>query len=190
MDHRILFLAANPVDTDRVALDREARAIQDELERGSFRASIELVTRWATQPLDLLRELRKLQPTIVHFSGHGGSRVAGAAHALFFQGPDGRAQPVSTEALALAFAAAGGSVQVVVLNACHSDHHARALLAHVESVVSMAGVILDDAARSFAIGFYGGLAERASVASAYQQGRAAIGLSGVPGSDQPRLAVR
>jgi hypothetical protein len=28
-------------------------------------------TRWATEPLDLLRELRELKPTLVHFSGHG-----------------------------------------------------------------------------------------------------------------------
>lgn len=27
-------------------------------------------------PLDLLRELRKLKPTVVHFSGHGGQGVA------------------------------------------------------------------------------------------------------------------
>jgi hypothetical protein len=35
-----------------------------------------------TSPLehqnDLLRELRELKPTVVHFSGHGGARTAGA----------------------------------------------------------------------------------------------------------------
>ena len=35
--HTILFLAANPVGTDRLALDREARAIQVELERSGHR---------------------------------------------------------------------------------------------------------------------------------------------------------
>src|SRR5215470_10947811 len=76
--HTILFLAANPVGTDRLALDKEARAIQVALERSGFRDSFELVTRWAAEPLDLLRELRKLKPTIVHFSGHGTSHAAGA----------------------------------------------------------------------------------------------------------------
>src|SRR6185295_8602809 len=70
--HTILFLAANPLGTDRLALDREARAIPVELERSGFRDSFELETRWAVEPLDLLRELRKLKPTVVHFSGHGG----------------------------------------------------------------------------------------------------------------------
>ena len=69
--HVILFLAANPLDTDRLALDREARAIQLELKRSGYRDRFEFVTRWAAEPLDLLRELRELKPTIVHFSGHG-----------------------------------------------------------------------------------------------------------------------
>jgi hypothetical protein len=67
----ILFLAANPCDTGRLALDREARAIHVELKRSGYRDRFDFVTRWAAEPLDLLRELRELRPTIVHFSGHG-----------------------------------------------------------------------------------------------------------------------
>ena len=76
--HTILFVAANPLGTDRLALDREAHAIQAELERSGHRDQFELVTRWAVQPLDLLRELRKLRPSVVHFSGHGGDAGPGA----------------------------------------------------------------------------------------------------------------
>ena len=88
--HTILFLAANPVGTGRLALDKEARAIQVELERSGFRDSFELVTRWAAEPLDLLRELRKLKPTIVHFSGHStfdGANARPAAEELFCPTP-------------------------------------------------------------------------------------------------------
>jgi hypothetical protein len=206
-----LFLAANPIGTDRLALDREARAIQVELERSGYRDDFEFVTRWAAEPLDLLRALRKLKPTVVHFSGHGGQRVAGEhtsgraprrdvvepgfhgdeqRHGLFFQGSDGRPQLVSAAALEETFGAAGASVQLVVLNACYSDVQAEALLAHIDCVIGMGGSILDDAARSFAIGFYGGLGERESVAAAYQQGRAAISLEGLRDSDRPKLKVR
>jgi WD40 repeat protein len=214
--HTILFLAANPVGTDRLALDQEAREIQAELERSGFRDSFELVTRWAVQPLDLLRELRKIRPTVVHFSGHGcrgaaaGARRAGLAphrdvvtepgagsgaggepeEGLLFVGPDGRPQRVSTRALEETFGAAGASVKLVALSACYSEQQAAALLAHVDCVVGMSGAILDDAARSFAIGFYGGLGERESVAAAYQQGRAAISLEGLPGSELPQLKIR
>ena len=210
--HTILFLAANPSGTDRLALDREARSIQVELERSGYRDCFEFVTRWAVEPLDLLRELRKLRPTVVHFSGHGGKAAAGGrpsghaphrdvvsdfelqggelGHGLYFQGADGRAQVVSAAALRDTFGAAGHSVKLVVLNACYSEPQAEALAAHIDCVVGMAGSIYDDAARSFAIGFYGGLGERESVAKAYQQGCAAIHLEGLHESARPQLAVR
>src|SRR5215813_1158252 len=76
--HVILFLAANPLDTGRLALDREARSIHLELKRSGYRDRFDFVTRWAAEPLDLLRELRELKPSIVHFSGHG-MRPAGTA---------------------------------------------------------------------------------------------------------------
>jgi hypothetical protein len=210
--HTILFLAANPLGTDRLALDREAHAIQAELERSGHRDQFELVTRWASQPLDLLRELRKLKPSVVHFSGHGGlaepdaprtgessrrdvvtaPRAPGGEHerGLFFQGPDGRAQLVSTAALQDTFRSAGASVKLVVLNACYSELQAEALAAHVDCVVGMGGSFSDAAARSFAIGFYGGLGERESVAVAYNQGCAAISLEGQAEADRPQLKVR
>src|SRR5262249_39013200 len=132
--------AADPAGTDRCALDREARAIQVELERSGYRDCFEFETRWAVEPLDLLRELRRLKPTVVHFSGHGGRCTAGSAPArggLRFAGPDGQTQVVSDEAIAEAFRAAGSSVKLVILNACYTEAQAEALLAHVDCVVGM-----------------------------------------------------
>jgi hypothetical protein len=68
----VLFLAANPCGTDPRALDVEAHSIRSELKRSGYRDRFQLETRWAVQPLDLLRELRELQPAVVHFSGQGG----------------------------------------------------------------------------------------------------------------------
>lgn len=73
MKHKILFLAADSLRSDRTAFDLEAREIQVEIDRSAHRDRFELVTRWAAQPLDLLRELRRVEPTIVHVCGHGGS---------------------------------------------------------------------------------------------------------------------
>jgi hypothetical protein len=182
--HTILFLAANPAGTDHRALDREARAIQIELERSGHRDLFELVTRWAAEPLDLLRELRKLRPAVVHFNGHGDEP------GLFFQGESGAPQRVSAEALRDTFGAAGRSVQLVVLSACYIASQAEALLAHVSCVVGLPGTIVDAAARSFAIGFYGGLGDRESVAAAFLQGCAAISLTGPVTGDRPQLATR
>jgi hypothetical protein len=206
----ILFLAANPDGTERLALDREAHAIQVELERSGHRDRFVFVTRWAVEPLDLLRELRRLRPTVLHFSGHGGHGATGAqwsdatrrdvagdgephgepTKGMYFQSSDGRPCVVSSAALRDAIDAAGSSVQVVVLSACYSEPQADALLASVDCVVGMSGAIRDDAARAFAIGFYGGLGEQESVAAAFQQGRAAIRLHGLDDAVQPQLKVR
>src|SRR4249920_2099405 len=144
--HVILFLAANPHDTGRVALDREARAIHLELKRSGYRDRFDFVTRWAAEPLDLLRELRELKPTVVHFSGHGGGGVSEAPgtapsrvvvvvpapsgdepHGLYFHDAAGGAQVVSPEAIAQTFGAAGASVKLVVLNACFTEPIGEAL---------------------------------------------------------------
>src|ERR1043166_7367952 len=81
--HTILFLAANPIGTDHLAIDHEARAIQAELERSGYRDRFEFATRWAVRPMDLLRELCRLAPTVVHFSSHGAP-----CGGLLLQGPD------------------------------------------------------------------------------------------------------
>jgi hypothetical protein len=191
--HTILFLAANPRITDeqglapearRGALDREASAILKELRGSGYRDRFELVTRWAAEPLDLLGELRKLKPTVVHFSGHGNQE------GLLFQCPEGAARRVPAAAIAETFASAGASVKLVVLSACHSQAPAAALLAHVDCVVSMSGALRDNAARAFAIGFYGALGEQESVMTAYRQGNAAISLEALAEADRPQLGVR
>jgi hypothetical protein len=200
--HTILFLAANPAGTNQLALGDEARAIQVELERSRYRDCFELETRWAAQPLDLLRELRKLKPTVVHFSGHGGLDPTGTGvigpssscdatqRGLFFQGPDGGAQLVTAQALRDTLGAAGSPVKLVVLNACYTDAQAEVLGMHVDCVVGMSASIGDDAARNFAIGFYGGLGERESIAAAFRQGCAAINLEGLRDSARPQLTIR
>jgi hypothetical protein len=81
-----------------------------------------------------------------------GNPAEPAQHSLYFQGPDGRPQLVSAEALAQVFGAAGSSVRVVVFNACYSAAQAEALLAHVDCVVGMSHSIRDDAAKNFAVG--------------------------------------
>jgi WD40 repeat protein len=182
--HIILFLAANPSGTDQRALDQEASSIRKELKRSGYRDRFELVTRWAVEPYDLLRELRELKPAVIHFSGRGGH------DGLFFQTTEGRAKLVTPAALAETFGAAGTSVKLVVLSACYSDGPAEALLAHVDCIVGMGGALQDDMARAFAIGFYGALGDNESVAAAYRHGNAAISLEGLSEVERPQLRIR
>jgi hypothetical protein len=182
--HTILFLAANPSGTDLRALDLEARSIGEELRRTGYRDRFEFVTWWAAEPLDLLRKLRELRPTVVHFSGRGGR------DGLLFQPLKGGARVVPAGAIAEAFGVAGGSVRLVVLSACYGEAAAEALRAHVDCVIGTSGELHEVAARSFATGFYGALGDQASVATAYLHGKAAISLEGLADAERPQLRVR
>lgn len=182
--HLILFLAADPNDTSPRALGYEACSIQEELERSGHRDCFAFETRWATKPLDVLRELRRLKPAVVHFCSHGGQ------DGLFFQNVDGRVRLVSTAALAETFGATGASVRLVVLSACYSETQAEALLAHVDCVVGMSGSSGRIIAKAYASGFYGGLGEGEPILAAHRQGCAAISLEGLSNYDRPQLKVR
>lgn len=67
----ILFLAANPHNSQPLRLDEEIREIDAELRRSKHRDRFELKQRWAVRTRDLMRSLLDCQPHIVHFSGHG-----------------------------------------------------------------------------------------------------------------------
>src|ERR1043166_4474542 len=78
----------------------------------------QFVTRWAVEPQDLLREMRRLKPAVVHFSvPRNESEITcrpdcEQRSGIFFQGSDGRPQLISTQALEQTFGAAGSSVKL------------------------------------------------------------------------------
>src|SRR5689334_24004188 len=69
--HRILFLAANPSTGSRLALDEECAAIERELRMTAHRDDFDFRSKWAVTVDEMMRHLGELQPTIIHFSGHG-----------------------------------------------------------------------------------------------------------------------
>src|SRR6185436_12276180 len=158
--HAILFLAANPAGLTALRLDEEARQIQEELRCSSRRDRFEFVPRLAARPIDLLRALREVKPSIVHFAGH--------AHAtgIFLTGEHGQPMQITREALQDTFGAAGRSVEIVVLNACATGDLAKALCELVPVCVGTFASISDGAARAFSVGFYGALASGESAARA------------------------
>ena len=87
-----------------------------------YRDSLELVSRWAVRPDDLLQALLEVKPHVVHFSGHGRS-----AAELIVLDDRGSPKPVSKEALIHVFRTLKDNVRVVVLNACYSQPQAEAL---------------------------------------------------------------
>jgi hypothetical protein len=85
---------------------------------------------------------------------------------------------------------AAPSARLVVLNACFSDAAAQALRNVVDCVVGMTGAIGDDAARSFAVGFYRALGHRRSVGNAFDQAVATLAAKRLSGDHLPICRTR
>ena len=178
--HRILFLTSNPPETTRLELDEELRAVQQELRGSEHRERFQLEPKPATRTGDLLAHLRDVKPTILHVSGHG------CSDGVLLRNGSGASQVISGDDLATALEAARCFVRILILNACHSDTQAEALLAHADCVIAMSGQILDEDAKWFAVGFYGGLGARESVATAFKQGCARLALERAGTRSGPR----
>lgn len=165
----ILFMAANPMTSERLPLDEEVRSIQEKLRMGEFR-DVNFVVRPAARPGDVQQALLEVKPEILHFSGHGC-----AASGLILQAEDGEPRPVSGEALA-ELLSLFEDLRILVLNTCSSESQAKAACVVVDCVVGMAGEIDDNIAAIFATGFYRGLVFGESVRRAFELGRSALSM--------------
>jgi hypothetical protein len=165
-------------------------------------------SKWAVSVDEMMRHLNEWQPAIVHFSGHGygsaGIHVRNGQHqpypprrdvevaggAGIYLPDEHGSQYVSARALAQMIATAAPSTRVVVLNACFSDAVAESLRNVVDCVVGMDGAIGDDAARSFAEGFYRALGNRRSIGNAFAQAVATLAAKQLPDEHLPVCRTR
>jgi hypothetical protein len=181
----ILFLGANPSGTTRLALDREAREIDQRLRSAEFRDSFRIEQAWAVRPSDLQGCLLRYRPQIVHFSGHGSS-----AGELILENEAGTAARVEAAALAGLFRILNRDIRCVVLNACFSEAQAQAIVEHVDCVIGMSESVEDGSAIAFAGAFYQALAYGQDAQTAFELGKSQILLTGLADADVPRLLIR
>jgi hypothetical protein len=147
---KILILAANPKNTDRLRLDQEVREIDEGLQRSRHREQFELTSKWAVRLRDFYRYMLDIQPQIVHFSGHGGGESG-----IALEDETGNVQLLQTEQLAGIFKLfASKGVECVLLNACYSQVQAEAIRQYIPYVIGMNQAIPDKAAINFAVTFY------------------------------------
>jgi CHAT domain len=171
----ILFLSADPTDVSRLRLGQELREIQEKLQLAKMRDKFSLVQRLSARPVDISQAILDEKPRIVHFSGHGASNGG-----LCFENEVGESKLVQPDALAALFELVSNEVDCVLLNACYSEAQANAIAKHISWVIGMSEVIGDNAAISFAVGFYQALGAGKSIEEAYKFGRVQIRLQGIP----------
>jgi hypothetical protein len=179
---KILFLAANPADTDRLRLDAEMRDINLALQQTAFRDRFDITMHGAVRAADLQGYLLRHKPDIVHFSGHGDP-----SSEIVLEDSSGKSHPVSVRALSKLFSVLKDDIRCVVLNACYSEQQAEAIAEHIDCVIGMSKAIGDKAAISFAAAFYQALGYGKSVKTAFDLGCAQIDLENLGEQDTPKL---
>ena len=169
MPKQLLLVASNPAASAAMKLSAEARAIEVELARICKRHDLTFDTRWTANPLELMRELRKLRPSVLH--------LCGTSHAL---GPDELADTIS----------AAGAVKLVVLGGCGSDAHSLALRAQVPCVIGIPASAGEATIRTFSAALYRGLGTGEPVQTAFVEAVTAVQAASLAGADLPSIQSR
>jgi hypothetical protein len=185
MKKKILILAANPTDTNKLRLDEEVRSIENAHIQATNREEIEIISKWAVRVEDLRRHLLHYKPNIVHFCGHGA-----VDDGLLLENQIGQKQFVSSESLADLFKLFNKDVECVVMNACYSEVQAKAIHEHINCVIGMNYKIGDKAAIEFATGFYDALTNGRNYQDSFEFGKNALDLENIPESQTPQIKIR
>lgn len=163
-------MAANPVNTDPLDLDAEVKVIDQELIGAGTRDKFAFEVKRGVRASEISRHFLKVEPHIVHFSGHG-SR----AHRIYLLRENQKSQPVGVRVLMKLFEAFEDNIRCVVLNACYTDVQAIAISRYIDCVIGMSKPIGDEAAIEFARGFYRGIGWRRDVKRAFLLGQFQVG---------------
>lgn len=183
----VAFFASDPGGdpATRLALDEEARSIGEKIRSSQHRDSVELQTRWAVRPLDILQAVNELGPTIVHFSGHGSDRDE-----LVLQDDKGQPKFVSKEAIVQTIAISFESVRLVVFNTCFSFSQAQEAVKHIDAAIGMSTTIGDEAARVFSSQLYSAIGFGRSIRAAFNQAKAALMMEAPDEAGTPNLYTK
>jgi TPR repeat protein len=168
----------------RLRLIEEIRRIREHVHAAPYGAALEFDYRLATRTDDMMLAFRERRPTVVHFSGHGGSS------GLIVGSSDGQdAHAVGTDALADLFSEFRGEIKVVLLSACYSQPQAKAIAEAVGCAIGTSGSILDEAALTFNKSFYQAIAFGRSVQAAYDEACIQLRLDNFPEEQHPHLEI-
>ncbi|MDQ7091085.1 MAG: AAA-like domain-containing protein [Methylococcales bacterium] len=178
---RIVFFAANPNDTSRLAIDTEFNEIKQLHLKALQRENFILNYSPATGDDDLQQQLLSFTPDIVHFSGHG------ELNGLYFQNNNNESLFIHQDSLADFFKLFEGRIRCLLLNACDSEPQAEAIGQYIDFVIGMNAPIGDKAAIAFAKGFYRALFSGEDIENAYLFGCSAIDLAGIDEYQTPIL---
>jgi len=181
---KVLYLVANPEQSNRLRVDPEVKQVQEAIRGSRFRDNVTVEYRPAADLESLVDGLNDHRPQIVHFSGHGDEGGLATDNGNV-RNPSAGYLPF--ELLAEALKATDSPPEVIVLNSCKSIGAKKKVLNAAKIVVAMGKSVTDVAATAFAVRFYAAIAAGQSVRSAVDQGKVAIAAASINEVDTPEL---
>ncbi|HEX3525924.1 MAG TPA: CHAT domain-containing protein [Thermoanaerobaculia bacterium] len=181
---KILFLAAEPVDTNRLRLGEESREIEQKLRSAPKARSFVLISQWSVRPGDLMETLMRHRPTIVHFSGHADGDQ------LIFEDSNGNTQPIKAKHLADLLTTFHDTIRLVVLNACYTSEGFAELQRVIDYTVGTTSELSDRSAIRFSSCFYQALAFGNSVQTSYELAKRQVSVENLTTSEIFTLLLR
>lgn len=182
---KILYLAANPIDTGHLRLQEEARDLQERIRLGPHRDAFEVIHCLAARPKDLLRGLQEVQPHIMHFSGHGNYDKE-----IVLLDDQGKSRPIMPQDLAGLVGLFKTNLKVALMSSCYGRRQAEALHQVLDFTIGMNQPISDEGAVSFSAAFYQVLASGGSIRQAFESARLLTSMEGRPVFGVSDLLVR
>jgi hypothetical protein len=169
---RLLFVAANPLDTERLRLDAEF-SLFEQLREVRGPRQLDLISRHAARSEDLPRFLSKERPVAVHFSLHGQ-----AGGYLVFDDGHGESRALTAEVLARIFQVSNRArrLRCVLFNGCATAAAAQAVSPSVDVAIGFAAPVADEACLVFSRTFYTALLDGLSVGDAVEHARLQMDL--------------
>ncbi len=181
---KILFLCVNPYPETKLRLDHEMKSIKNALLASPERDKFEIFSEWAVTPSMLIQSVLRIEPTIIHFSGHGNEQ------GIILENEMGQPHIATTQGLNALFKELSDIVKFIIFNSCYSHEQATVISQHIDYVVGMKKAVPDTTAIKFATGLYLSLGSGKDYLFSYKMGIVNIKLENVVGDDIPEFWSR
>jgi hypothetical protein len=181
----IVFLSSNPDPNSPLAVDKEYRRILKAIESTKYRDKLKMIPLPDAHITDLPLILRRNEPTIVHFSGHGTETGQ-----LLMKDDEGVLIEVDPDGISGLICMRKKTLKLVVLNACFSEILAEKIVKDIDFVIGMHAAVYDDAAITFARTFYEAFGDGVDLQEAFETGIRIVKSTFHREDDVPRLLIK
>jgi GTPase SAR1 family protein len=195
-DKKILFVTSNPADTKLIDVDEEYRCMQRELEGKKF----SIISLKQANKKEFIRKVLDDKPDIIHFSAHGHKGdeklkqlietcemdISDGSGIILMDEKRRDCKVFKTEEIERLFSVLSKKVtnlELVFLNACHSERQAKVISQFGYTVIGSKVEIEDDIAIAVAEEFYRQLAKGEDYETAIEEARLFAAIEGANEED-------